>query len=59
MKKRSGRYPRLTVDGHGSSIVPNAGAVLLFRAAEAVGVVTRTSAWLAFDSRPGLLQRGG
>ena len=38
MKKRSGRYPRLTVDGHGSSVVPNAGAVLLLRTAEAVGL---------------------
>ena len=37
MKKRTGRYPRLTVDGHRSSVVPNAGAVLLLRAAEAVG----------------------
>jgi hypothetical protein len=38
VKKRSGRYPRLTVDGHGSSVVPNAGAVLLLRTAEAVGL---------------------
>src|SRR3954469_10446178 len=38
VKKRSGRYPRLTVDGHGSSVVPNGGAVLLLRAAEAVGL---------------------
>ncbi|WP_409333303.1 IS1380 family transposase, partial [Trujillonella humicola] len=38
MKKRSGRYPRLTVDGHGSSVVPNAGAVVLLRTAEAVGL---------------------
>ena len=32
MKRRSGRYPRLTIDGHGFSVVPNAGAVLLLRA---------------------------
>jgi hypothetical protein len=38
VKKRSGRYPRLAVDGHGSSVVPNAGAVLLLRTAEAVGL---------------------
>ena len=38
MKKRSGRYPRLTVDGHGSNVVPNAGAVVLLRTAEAVGL---------------------
>jgi hypothetical protein len=38
VKKRSGRYPRLTVDGHGSNVVPNAGAVVLLRTAEAVGL---------------------
>jgi hypothetical protein len=38
VKKRSGRYPALAVDGRGSSVVPNAGAVLLLRAAEAVGL---------------------
>jgi hypothetical protein len=38
VKKRSGRYPRLTVDEHGSSVVPNAGPGLLLRTAEAVGL---------------------
>ena len=38
MKKRSGRYPFLAVDGQGSSVVPNAGAVVLLRAAEVVGL---------------------
>ena len=35
MRKRSGRYPVLAVDGQGSSVVPNAGAVVLLRTAEA------------------------
>ncbi|SEM15393.1 hypothetical protein SAMN04515665_1366 [Blastococcus sp. DSM 46786] len=38
MKKRSGRYPSLAVDGQGASVVPNAGAVLLLRTAETVGL---------------------
>src|SRR5687768_8065600 len=36
MKQRIGRYPSLGVDGQGSSVVPNAGAVLLLCTAEAV-----------------------
>ena len=52
MKKRSGRYPRLTVDGHGSSVVPNAGAVLLLRTAEAVGLDTALSQALKPWRRP-------
>src|SRR3954463_3979624 len=43
VKKRSGCYPRLTIDGQGSSVVPNAGAVLLLRAAEVVGLDTALS----------------
>ena len=43
MKKRSGRYPRLTVDGHGTGVVPNAGAVVLLRTAQAVGLDTALS----------------
>src|SRR3954462_7192450 len=42
-KKRSGPYPVLAVDGQGSSVVPNAGAVLLLRTAEAVGLTTALS----------------
>jgi hypothetical protein len=38
VKKRSGCYPRLAIDGQGSSVVPNAGAVLLLRTAETVGL---------------------
>ena len=52
MKKRSGRYPRLTVDGHGSSVVPTAGAVLLLRAAEAVGLDAALSQALKPWRRP-------
>ena len=47
MKKRSGPYPALAVDGQGSSVVPNAGAVLLLRTAEAVGLVGALSDALA------------
>ena len=52
MKKRSGRYPRLTVDGHGSSVVPNAGAVLLLRTTEAIGLDTALSQAIAPWRRP-------
>jgi hypothetical protein len=52
VKKRSGRYPRLTVDGHGSSVVPNAGAVLLLRTAEAVGLDAALSQVLEPWRRP-------
>src|SRR3954463_2587837 len=43
VKKRSGCYPRLTIDGQGCSVVPNAGAVLLLRAAEGGGLDTALS----------------
>ena len=52
MKKRSGRYPRLTVDGHGSSVVPNAGAVLLLQTAEAIGLDAALSQALEPWRRP-------
>jgi hypothetical protein len=52
VKKRSGCYPRLTVDGRGSSLVPNAGAVVLLRAAEAVRLDAALSAALAPWRRP-------
>ncbi len=52
MKKRSGRYPRLTVDGHGSSVVPNAGAVLLLRTAETIGLDAALSKALKPWRRP-------
>jgi hypothetical protein len=38
VKNRSRCYPALAVDGHGARVVPNAGAVLLLRTAEAVGL---------------------
>jgi hypothetical protein len=38
VKKTTGPYPRLVVDGDGVGVVPNAGAVLLLRTAEAVGL---------------------
>jgi Transposase DDE domain group 1 len=36
--KTTGLYPALTFDGQGASVVPNAGAVLLLRTAETVGL---------------------
>jgi Transposase DDE domain group 1 len=38
VKQRIERYPSPAVDGQGSSVLPNAGAVLLLRTAEAVGL---------------------
>ena len=52
MKKRSGPYPALAVDGRGLSVVPNAGAVLLLRTAEAVGLVGALSDALGPWRRP-------
>jgi hypothetical protein len=43
VRKRSGPYPALAVDGLGSSVVPNAGAVVLLRTAEAVGLAAALS----------------
>jgi hypothetical protein len=52
VKKRSGCYPGLTVDGQGSSVVPNAGAVLLLRTAEAIGLATALSEVMGPWRRP-------
>jgi hypothetical protein len=52
VKKRSDRYPGLTVDGRGWSVVANAGAVLLLRAAEVVGLDAVLSEALAPWRRP-------
>ena len=52
MKQRSGRYPSLAVDGRGSRVVPNAGAVVLLRTAEAVGLDGALSAAVAPWRRP-------
>jgi hypothetical protein len=38
VKKTTGPYPRLVVDGDGVGVVPNAGAMLLLRTAETVGL---------------------
>jgi Transposase DDE domain group 1 len=43
VKKRSGPYPALAVDGRGASVVPNAGSVVLLRTAETVGLRTALS----------------
>jgi hypothetical protein len=52
VKKRSGQYPSLAVDGQGSSVVPNAGAVLLLRTAQTVGLVSALSDALGPWRRP-------
>jgi hypothetical protein len=43
VKQRIGRYPSLAVDGQGASVVANAGAVVLLRTAETVGLDTALS----------------
>lgn len=52
MRKRSGPYPVLAVDGQGSSVVPNAGAVVLLRTAGAVGLTAALSEAVAPWRRP-------
>jgi len=52
VKQRSGPYPVLAVDGQGSSVVPNAGAVLLLRTAQAVGLTAALSEAVAPWRRP-------
>src|SRR4051812_49372998 len=52
VKKRSGLYPRLTVDGSGRKVVSGAGGVLLTRTAAAVGLDSALSAALARWRRP-------
>jgi Transposase DDE domain group 1 len=52
VKQRSGPYPALAVDGQGSSVVPNAGAVVLLRTAETVGLTAALSAAVAPWRRP-------
>ena len=47
MKKTTGPYPALTVDGAGSSVVPHAGATVLLRTAQTVGLTGALSAALA------------
>jgi hypothetical protein len=52
VKQRIGRYPSLAVDGQGSSVVPNAGAVLLLSTAQTVGLDTVLSKAVAPWRRP-------
>jgi hypothetical protein len=52
VKKRSGLYPRLAVDGSGRKVVSAAGGVLLTRTATAVGLDAALSAALARWRRP-------
>lgn len=52
MKKTTGPYPALTVDGGGASVVPNAGATLLLRTAQTVGLSVGLSKALAPWRRP-------
>jgi hypothetical protein len=52
VKKRSGLYPPLAVDGSGRKVVSGAGGVLLTRTAIAVGLDAALSAALARWRRP-------
>ena len=52
MRKRSGLYPRLVVDGSGRKVVSGAGGVLLTLTARAVGLDAALSAALARWRRP-------
>jgi hypothetical protein len=52
VKKRSGLYPRLAVDGQGKKVVSGAGGVLLIRTAATVGLDSALSAALAPWRRP-------
>jgi hypothetical protein len=52
VKKTTGPYPALTVDGDGSSVVPHAGTTLLLRTAQAVGLTGSLSEALAPWRRP-------
>jgi len=52
VKKTTGPYPGLTVDGGGSSVVPHAGATLLLRTAQTVGLAAVLSEALAPWRRP-------
>ena len=52
MKKATGPYPVLTVDGGGSSVVPNAGGTLLLRTAQTIGLAAALSEALAPWCKP-------
>jgi hypothetical protein len=59
VKKTTGLYPPLVVDGHGASVVPNAGAVLLLRTAETVGLTSALTEALRPWQRPLARHRPG
>jgi DDE family transposase len=59
VKKTTGLYPSLTVDGHGVGVVPNSGAVLLLRTAEAVGLTSALMEALGPWQRPLARHRPG
>jgi len=52
VEKTTGPYPVLTVDGGGSSVVPHAGATLLLRTAQTVGLTAGLSKVLAPWRKP-------
>ena len=52
MKKPTLVYPRLTIDGGGASVIPNAGAALLLRTAEVVGLPAALRGSLARWRKP-------
>jgi hypothetical protein len=59
VKQTTGLYPSLTVDGHGAGVVPNSGAVLLLRTAEAVGLTSALAEALRPWQRPLARHRPG
>jgi hypothetical protein len=59
VKKTTGPYPRLVVDGDGGGVVPNAGAVLLLRTAETVGLTSALAEALRPWQRPLARHRSG
>jgi hypothetical protein len=59
VKKTTGLYPALTVDGRGAGVIPNAGAVLLLRTAETVGLTSALSEALRPWQRPLARHRPG
>jgi hypothetical protein len=59
VKKTTGPYPRLVVDGDGGGVVPNAGAVLLLRTAETVGLTSDLAEALRPWQRPLARHRPG
>jgi Transposase DDE domain group 1 len=59
VKKTTGLYPVLTVDGHGVRVVPHAGAVVLLRTAQTVGLTSALTEALRPWQRPLARHRPG